>query len=183
MKNKIEYKGMKNLLFVFIIALLVASCGNTIYIVRHAEKETGNEMGTMKPAADPPLSYEGNERALLLKQILGSKNVKHIFSTNTLRTISTAKPLKELYVGLPIQLYSSKTDSLTGFANKVKALKKGNVLIVGHSNTVDDIVNTIAGVKHVAADLKDVEYDNLFILKKRGKSYRFVNDKFGKRSQ
>jgi phosphohistidine phosphatase SixA len=86
-------------------------------------------------------------------------------------------------VGVPIQLYSSKTDSLTGFANKVKALKKSNVLIVGHSNTVDDIVNTIAGVKHVAADLKDAEYDNLFILKKRGKSYRFVNDKFGKRSQ
>jgi broad specificity phosphatase PhoE len=170
---------MKNFLFAFIIALLVASCGNTIYIVRHAEKETGIDMATMKPATDPPLSYEGNERALLLKQILGSKNVKHIFSTNTLRTISTAKPLKELYVGLPIQLYSSKPDSLISFANKVKAIKRGDVLIVGHSNTVDDIVNAIAGVKHVPADLKDVEYDNLFILKKRGKLYHFVNDKFG----
>ncbi|HRF17234.1 MAG TPA: hypothetical protein PK977_03665, partial [Chitinophagaceae bacterium] len=56
-----------------LLFLLVAfsSCHNTIYVVRHAEKATGIDMATMKPATDPPLSPEGEERALKLKDILG----------------------------------------------------------------------------------------------------------------
>ena len=99
---------MKLPLMAFVLFIL-SSCGNMFYIVRHAEKETGIDPGTMKTFTDPPLSLAGNQRALKLKEILGSKNVKHIYSTNTLRTISTAEPLKELYLNMPIQIYSSKT--------------------------------------------------------------------------
>ncbi|HRE37523.1 MAG TPA: phosphoglycerate mutase family protein [Chitinophagaceae bacterium] len=167
-----------------LLFLLVAfsSCHNTIYVVRHAEKATGIDMATMKPATDPPLSPEGEERALKLKDILGSKNVKQIFSTNTLRTISTARPLKELYLGMPIQLYSSKPDSLPSFLKKIRSILKGDVLIVGHSNTVDDIVNGICGDTKIPGDLKDTEYDNLFVLKRKGTGYIFKREKFGKKS-
>jgi hypothetical protein len=58
-------------------------------------------------------------------------------------------------------------------------IKKGDVLIVGHSNTVDDIVNRLAGKTVVSGDLKDNAYDNLFILKRKGKSYLFKNEKYG----
>jgi phosphohistidine phosphatase SixA len=161
------------------ICLLFYSCGTTIYVVRHAEKATGIDPTTMMTATDPPLTIEGQERALLLKQMLGSKNIKHIYSTNTVRTVSTAQPLKELYLGMPLHLYSSKGDSLNMFIENIKSITKGNVLIVGHSNTVDDIANKLAGKQVVSGDLKDNEYDNLFILKRKGNSYSFKKEKYG----
>lgn len=170
--------------FLFLVLSIVFfSCSNTVYIVRHAEKASGLDMATMKPSTDPPLTVEGEERALALKQKLGSKNVKHIFSTKTIRTISTAKPLKELYLGMPIQIYSSRMDSMDAFIQKIKAIKKGDVLIVGHSNTIDDLANKLAGNKVVPGDLKDADYDNLFILKRKGDKYVFTNEKYGKPSQ
>lgn len=159
---------------------LIFSCTNTVYVVRHAEKAAyGIDAATMQKTTDVPLTPEGEERALQLKQILGSKNVKYIYSTNTLRTISTARPLKELYLGMPINIYSSKPDSMDVFISKIKSIKKGDVLIVGHSNTIDDIANKLAGKTVVPGDLKDNEFDNLYILKRKGKNYSFKNDKYG----
>lgn len=168
---------MRLLLAVFSVFLF--SCSNTIYVVRHAEKASGIDPATMKTHTDPPLSPEGEERALLLKQILGSKNIKHIFSTNTIRTTSTARPLKELYLGMEIKIYSSRPDSMNAFIERIKGIRRGDVLIVGHSNTVDDIANKLAGKTAVPGDLKDSEYDNLFILKRKGGTYHFKNEKFG----
>lgn len=170
-------------LIILLLSVVLFSCSNTIYVVRHAEKASGIDMASMKPSTDPPLTIEGEERALALKQILGSKNVKHIFSTNTIRTTSTAKPLKELYLGVPIQIYSSRPDSMNAFIQRIKAIKKGDVLIVGHSNTIDDIANKIAGSTVVPGDLNESIYDNLFILKRKGDKYVFTNGKYGKPSQ
>ncbi|MGQ0738788.1 MAG: SixA phosphatase family protein [Bacteroidota bacterium] len=167
------------LFFIVLILIVLSSCSNSIYIVRHAEKETGIDMATMKPSTDPPLSLAGQERALTLKQVLAGENIKHIYSTNTLLTISTAKPMKELYLGMPIHIYNSKMDSMDAFIQRIKNIRKGNVLIVGHSNTVDDLANKLAGKTVVAGDLKDSEYDNLFILKRKGNSYQFKSEKYG----
>lgn len=161
---------------------LLSSCGTTIYVVRHAEKSTGIDPETMKTFKDPPLTYEGQERALALKQMLSGKNIKHIYSTNTLRTISTAKPLKELFLNVPLALYSTKPDSMDIFIQQLKQIRKGNTLVVGHSNTVDDIANKICGSTVVPGDLKDSEYDNIFILKKKGDRFKFKREKYGKPS-
>jgi broad specificity phosphatase PhoE len=163
----------------FLLLILVTSCANTFYIVRHAEKATGIDPQTMKPVTDPPLAFEGQERALKLKEMLGGKNVKHIFSTNTLRAISTAKPLKELFLNMPIRIYSSKPDSMDAFIQQLKSIRKGNVLVVGHSNTVDDIANKLSGKTVVPGDLKDNEYDNLFVIKRKGKGFVFKGEKYG----
>jgi hypothetical protein len=59
-------------------------------------------------------------------------------------------------------------------------LPKGNVLIVGHSNTVDDVVNGITG-KKVFADLKDTAYGDLFMIVRKGKKqFEFSQGRFGK---
>lgn len=170
-------------LLFLVLSVFLFSCSNTIYIVRHAEKTAATDMITMKQTSDPPLSIDGEARALALRQKLESKNVTHIYSTNTIRTISTAKPLKNLYPGLLIQMYSSKPDSMNAFIQNVKTIKKGNVLIVGHSNTIDDLANKLAGTKVVPGDLKDSDYDNLYILKRKGDKYEFTNGKYGKPSQ
>lgn len=164
---------------ILVLSVVLFSCGNTYYIVRHAEKATGIDQQTMKPSTDPPLTIEGQERALKLKEMLGGKNIRHFYSTNTLRTISTAKPLKELFLNTSIQLYSSMPDSMDAFIQHLKTIRKGNVLIVGHSNTVDDLANKLSGKTVVPGDLKDNEYDNLFIVKRKGKGFVFKAEKYG----
>jgi phosphohistidine phosphatase SixA len=168
---------MKYILLILVVFLY--SCGNTYYIVRHAEKAKGIDPATMMTATDPPLTLEGQERTLKLKEILSGKNVRHFYSTNTLRTISTAKPLKELFLNTTIKIYSSKPDSMDAFIQELKSIRKGNVLVVGHSNTVDDIANKLCGKTVVPGDLKDNEYDNLFIVKRKGKGFVFKAEKYG----
>jgi len=163
---------MKNLIFIF-ICLYCLSCTRSVYVVRHAEKIASSDSLAKMMANDPPLSEAGKVRALVLKQELNNKHISHIYSTNTARTMSTAEPLSEVKK-IKIELYGN-IDSLVYLIQSTK----GNVLIVGHSNTVDDIVNKLCGEKKIAADLTDSEYDNLFVIKYRGKKIRFTQHKYG----
>ena len=160
-------------LLLVIAAMLAASCSHTYYIVRHAEKEQATASGNMNNS-DPALSEAGKVRAIVLKDQLQNKHIRHIYSTNTLRTRSTAQPLSEA-IAVPTQTYSS-TDSLV---MDLKKIKKGNVLVVGHSNTVDDIVNKLCNETKIPADLGDAQYDNLFIVKYKGKKITFIRHKYG----
>ena len=157
----------------FVATLFLMSCGTTTYyVVRHAEKAAP----TSNMTSDVPLSEEGAQRAVALKDVLSDKDIRYIYSTNTIRTISTAKPLSET-TGIPIQIYDAKDSAFTG---RLKTLPKGNVLIVGHSNTVDDIVYGITGRK-LFTDLKDDRYGDLFTIVRRGKrKFEFTQNHFGK---
>lgn len=164
------------LLLLMSVLIVASSCSRTVYVVRHAEKEVAAGNASMM-SNDPQLSEAGKVRAIVLRDELKSKHIAHIFSTNTIRTVTTAKPLSE-QTGILVQLYNT-TDSLDYFISKVKAMKKGNVLIVGHSNTVDDVVNKLCGEAKVAGDLADTEYDNLFIIKLKGKKAKYSRRKYG----
>ena len=160
----------------YLMPLILSSCGSvTYFIVRHAEKETASTGTVMNTSNDPPLSAAGKVRAIELREELKAQHIIYIFSTNTIRTISTAQPLNELRGATRIELYST-TDSLI---QKLKEIKKGNSLIVGHSNTVDDIVNKLCGEVKVPKDLPDTEYDNLYIVTKKGKKMKFENKTYG----
>ncbi len=167
--------------FVFsslVAAMFLISCGNTFYIVRHAEKAAVEPGADKMMASNPPLSEAGQLRSLQLRDQLRAKNIQYIFSTNTTRTISTAQPLNELRGSTRIETYNTR-DSLNQFIEKVKGIKKGNVLIVGHSNTVDDIANKLCGSTVVPGDLKETQYDNLFIVKRKGSRFVFSRKKYG----
>ena len=160
------------------MALGMAGCSSSKYlIVRHAEKAslTKDSVGMM--ANNPPLSEPGKVRAFVLRDELKDDKIAHIFSTNTIRTVSTAQPLSD-QVGIPIVHYSSARDSMDAFIGRVKNLK-GNVVIVGHSNTVDDLVNKLTGRNDIPGDLQDAEYDNLFIVTKKGKKWMYERKKYG----
>ena len=159
--------------------MILSSCSTVkYYVVRHAEKETASTGTVMNTPNDPPLSAAGRVRAIELRETLKNKGIQYIFSTNTTRTISTAQPLNELEGNTQIEIYNTR-DSLDFLIDKLKAIKKGNSLIVGHSNTVDDIVNKLVGETKVPKDLPDSEYDNLYIITKKGKHYRFENKTYG----
>lgn len=158
---------MKYFLTTIIILSLFACSSKTIYIVRHAEKATQGPNMT----SDVPLSEQGTQRAEKLKEELRQKNIGFIFSTQTIRTTTTAKPLSDA-IGVPVQFYNHR-DTLDKFIARVKESGKKNVLIVGHSNTVDDLVNKLMN-QQLLSDLPDTAYNNLFMVTLKGKKYKFT---------
>jgi 2,3-bisphosphoglycerate-dependent phosphoglycerate mutase len=152
---------LKTFCIIITVVFLLSCKTTTYYISRHAEK-SGTNM-----TANPPLSAEGEKQALDLRAYLTGKGIKSIYSTNFIRTRSTAEPTS-VAINVPIQVYTQVND----LVDTLKATGKGNVLIVGHSNTVDDIVNRFTGVGTMT-DLADSEYGNLFIVKKKRSKYSF----------
>lgn len=168
---------MKYLLLIALFSL--GACGNTIYIVRHAEKEPVPAGSSQMMANNPPLSEAGKERSFALRDRLRHERIRYIFSTNTTRTVSTAQPLNDLLGSTHIEIYSSKKDSADFFISQLKSIKKGNVLVVGHSNTIDDIANKLCGETVVPGDLDEKEYSNLFVVKRKGLKYVFKRKQYG----
>lgn len=157
--------------FLLIALLFLLSCKTaTYYIVRHAEKEPANTM-----TSDVPLSAAGKERAEALKDVLLDKNIKRIFATNFVRTLSTAAPLSEA-IHVPVERYDPKDPKFVSYLRSIN----DNVLIVGHSNTVDDLVNDLSGRKILPGDLPDSSFGDLFVLKRKGGSISFEKRHFGK---
>lgn len=163
-----------------LVVLFFVSCTPQYYfVVRHAEKDIVNKDSMMFSPANPPLSEAGKVRAFVLRDEMKKEHIGHIFSTNYHRTIATAKPLADALGGMPIQIYNPSKDSLDAFITKLKAIKQKDVLIVGHSNTVDDIVNRLVGEIEVPNDLLETVYDNLFIIRKRRNSWDFTKRTYG----
>ena len=166
-------------IFSLFLIIILSSCSSVkYYIVRHAEKQAVSTGTVMNTPDDPPLSAAGRVRAIELREVLKNKGIQYIFSTNTTRTISTAQPLEDLQGETKLEIYNTK-DSLDFLIDKLKAIQKGNALIVGHSNTVDDIVNKLVGETKVPKDLPDSEYDNLYIVTKKGSRFKFENKTYG----
>jgi phosphohistidine phosphatase SixA len=154
---------------VFFLTIILSSCTTTYYVVRHAEKESGTAMtATTSKTSDVPLSVEGEKRAEALKNVLISKDIKQLWSTNTIRTKATIAPYGK-QTGREILVYSN--DSLSNYIQQWKNFHSGVLLIVGHSNTVDDIVNELNGEK-VMQDLPDSQYGDLFIVRKKKGLFR-----------
>lgn len=145
----------------------VTGCTQKYYIVRHAEKAQAGDGITMVTTNDPPLTAAGTARAMALQQQLKHAKIRYVYSTNTLRTRSTAAPTAA-YFHRPVVAYTKVDEQ---FLNELRHLK-GNALIVGHSNTVDDLVNGLTQAQTIG-DLPDSVYNKLFIVERKGKRFRF----------
>jgi phosphohistidine phosphatase SixA len=141
-----------------LLGALPASAQQTIFVVRHAERADAGGGGMNTPATDPPLSAAGNERAARLAAMLRSADVKHIFTTEFIRTRQTAAPAAQ---ALHIEVVAIPANDPAAVTTKARAAA-GNVLIVGHSNTVPDVLRRLG----VRGDITigDMEFDNLFVV-------------------
>ena len=131
----------------------------TIVVVRHAEKSTDDPR-------DPSLSAAGQERAKALSSALKDAGITDIYTTQYKRTRQTAEPLAQQFgisiVERPINATNSATYA-TDLAREILTRSAGkSVLVVGHSNTVPDIVKALSG--SVVSPLTDAEYDHIFIV-------------------
>ena len=145
--------------FLIVVSLAAsAAAQQTVFVVRHAERADTAAGAAPTMAADPELSDAGRARAESLAAALKDARVVAIFATEFKRTQATAAPLAKA-LGLQVTTISSKEP-----AKLIQAVKSagGNVVVVGHSNTVPAIVKDLG----VAAPITvgDAEYDNLFVV-------------------
>jgi len=150
---------MHRILFLVLAFALVSCNASTYYVIRHAERVNSPSM-----SVDVPLSESGKLRAEALKKALSGKKITQIYSTNYNRTKATVAPIAEER-NLRIQLYDPRD---TSFVSRLKKISKANVLVVGHSNTIDDIVNQLAGRKEIPGDLPDSQYGDLYVIRIKG---------------
>ncbi|MGY2134085.1 SixA phosphatase family protein [Hymenobacter sp. HD11105] len=131
-----------------------AAAVTTVYLVRHAEKDTNPTL------TDPPLTPEGEQRALTLRDTLGSRNIEALFVTNTVRSRATAAPL-----ATALQLTPQVYDKPADLAARIrKELGGKTVLVVGHSNTLLLLAKELGATPDVT-NIEDGEYNYLFEVK------------------
>jgi len=137
-----------------------AIAGQTVFLVRHAERADGGAGAppSMTMGADPELSEAGRARAESLSAMLKDAKITAIITTEYKRTQQTAAPLAKI---LGLTVTTIKANQPADVMSAVKAAT-GNVLIVGHSNTMPDVMKALGAPPPAA--IADNEYDNLFVL-------------------
>ena len=124
----------------------------TFYLVRHAEKDYGD---------DPVLTKQGQERAERLKEILKNVDLAAVYSTNTKRTQSTARPTAEDH---NLKIVSYRPSLLPELSEKLRSMYRGKtVLIVGHSNTTPAMANYLTDSDEHPR-FSELDYTNLYVV-------------------
>lgn len=121
---------------------------SAVYLVRHGEKEATGK--------DPELTAQGKARAQNIATILQKAGIRTVFSSPYARTRQTADAVARSS-GVEVQTYDPGKPAL--LIEKVKTLN-GAVLVVGHSNTLPELVRLFGGAP--GADIADNEYDRLY---------------------
>jgi len=164
-RSKVKGKGPLTLALATLLgmALLLpaeAFAQQTVIFVRHAERADGGAaMAPGAAPADPLLSAIGEARAAKLATMLADAGIKAIYATEFRRTQDTGKPLAAR-LGLTVQAIAGKDTA--GLVAKVKSQNaKDVVLVIGHSNTVPDLITALGGP---VVTMRDDEYDAMYIL-------------------
>jgi len=161
----------------FLLLPLLATCQppmgqeeTLVFLVRHAERA---DDGGMAPAEDPPLSEAGRERAEELARMLKDAQITHVHATDYVRTRETAAPVATAN-GLVLSTYDSRDPE--SFAAELRATP-GRHLVVGHSNTIPELVAALGGDPH--GEIESMEYDRLYVLSVEDRGVRTVLLRFG----
>jgi phosphohistidine phosphatase SixA len=153
---------MKRLIFLclFLGCLIAVAQAEppAIFIVRHAERADAANGSPATMASDPDLSDAGRQRAESLGTALKDAAITAIFVTEYKRTQETAAPLAKV-TGVSVTIVPAKE---TGTLIAKLRSSTGNSLIIGHSNTLPEIIQAL-GVS-TPITIADSEYDNLFVV-------------------
>ena len=160
-------RNIKTIVLLLVVLTLVAACKESgkinlaekentsvYYFIRHAEKDRSDSTNK-----NPSLTLQGLERANKWALFFKDKNIAAVYSTNYKRTQQTALPIAKEQ-NLEIISYTAKEL----ISEKFIANNKGkNIVIVGHSNTTPELVNSLLGEKKYE-DIADRENNNVFIV-------------------
>jgi broad specificity phosphatase PhoE len=125
----------------------------TVILVRHAEKVSETEK-------DPILSEAGRKRAAKLAGMLSNSGVGAVYSTPYIRTKDTAAPVAK-YFGITTAIVDAKNSA--ELVKKIQSTDQGKtILVVGHSNTVPEIIHLLGGPK--MEEIDERLYDDFFVV-------------------
>lgn len=156
----------------------------TVFVVRHAERAT-------RPPEDPVLTDEGRARAEKLSHALQSAGIKAIYVSQFQRTKLTAEPIARR-LNLSVNEITVRMDqanprmvsqdSIRAVVDKIYEQAGGAVLVVGHSNTLPEVIKMLGG--DIIPSLGERDYDDIFIVTvyEKGKS-KVIRVKYGEPSQ
>ena len=145
---------MKHLTLIFSIPLLLVTAANAapvIFIVRHAEKASSG-------GNDPDLSLQGKKRADALAHILKDSEIRSVFVTEFKRTQETAAPTAGAAHVSPTVI---PANDIRPLVEKLHALN-GNALVVGHGNTIPDLLKALGIATPVS--IPDDDYTEIFAV-------------------
>jgi phosphohistidine phosphatase SixA len=152
----------------------------TVFLVRHAEKAD-------EPRQDPPLIEKGTARANELARLLSNAGIKAIYTSQFQRTKLTGEPLAK-QLGLTVTSISLKSNpsnprlvseqSTAEVTNKILEHPGENALVIGHSNSVPDVIKMLGG--DVVPTIDEKTFNDLFVVTvfAKGKA-RVVHLKYG----
>ncbi|MEJ8568610.1 winged helix-turn-helix domain-containing protein [Elongatibacter sediminis] len=123
-----------------------------IYILRHTEQ-------TDWESEDPGLSGAGIARANYWKTVLQHVEFERIFTTDFTRNIQTADILAS-DSGLELEYYYPLSFDVLKFLNTIRGQQ---VLIIGHSNTIPDMINRLIGETRYPP-MSHLDYEQLFLI-------------------
>jgi len=136
----------------------------TVFLIRHAERED-------EPRQDPPLSKDGVARSQALARLLSSAGIKAIFTSQFTRTKQTAEPLATK-LGINVTPFTLKSnpakprqiaeESTAEVTNKILEHAGESVLVVGHSNSIPDVIKMLGG--DFIPTIDERKFDDLFIV-------------------
>ena len=93
--------------------------------------------------------------------MLEKVNLNAIYSTNYNRTMQTAQPAATAK-GITITTYDPFAPGAL-VDQAILSFPNGAVLVVGHSNTIPDMLNEMVG-SNMFPDISENEYNNLFVV-------------------
>ena len=141
-----------------LVCVAAPASAQTTFLVRHAERADTAAGAPATMNTDPDLSERGRQRADTLATMLKDAQITAIYVTQYKRTQQTAAPLAKALGITPTVLTSKETPALIGRLKN----HKGNALVVGHSNSVPDVISGLGAAG--APTIPDDEYDNFFIV-------------------
>ena len=139
------------LLFFWIQVTLGQNTITQYYFIRHAEKADSSK--------NPDLSEKGLERAQEWKALFSDINFDAVYSTDFNRTIQTIQPIVAGNNQL-LKIYNPKMIDVELFKKETQGK---TILIVGHSNTVPNMVNQIIK-ENKYVDIAENQFGNLYII-------------------
>lgn len=125
----------------------------TLILSRHAEKGSGE---------NPELTKEGKDRAKALTKLKHLYTIAQVYSTSAKRTVATAEPIaKEMNLKVNTAFSGKQFKEMLSDISKNHAGK--TVMVVGHSDTVPDILNHLTK-SDLYKEIDITDYSNLFII-------------------
>ena len=108
---------------------------------------------------NPDLSEKGLERAQEWKTLFSEINFDAVYSTDFNRTLQTIQPIVEGNNQL-LKIYNPKMIDIEAFKKETHGK---TILIVGHSNTIPNMVNQIIK-ENKYTNIEENQFGNLYIV-------------------